>query len=316
MTDIPQIKVKLCTISADEAGQRVDNFLINQLKGAPKSLIYRIIRKGEVRINKKRCKPDYKLAADDIVRIPPVRLSAEKDPIPSAKLSQVQSLEQHILYEDDAFIVINKPSGLAVHGGSGLSFGLIEALRALRPQARFLELVHRLDRDTSGCLLVAKKRSALRELHRMLRDKEIEKYYWCMVKGHWPQRRQKVNAPLKKNTLKSGERLVRVDDEGKSSLTRFKVLERLNNASLVQAFPVTGRTHQIRVHCQAAGHEIAGDPKYGDQGFSERLAKLGMKRLFLHAYELIFKHPLSGESMHIKAPLEDRLTKVIAQLRD
>lgn len=316
MIETHQTSVKLCTISADEAGQRVDNFLINQLKGAPKSLIYRIIRKGEVRINKKRCKPDYKLAADDVVRIPPVRLSKEKDPLPSAKLSKVQTIEQHILFEDDALMVINKPSGLAVHGGSGLSFGLIEALRALRPQARFLELVHRLDRDTSGCLLVAKKRSALRELHRMLRDKEVQKHYWCLVKGHWPERRSKVHAPLLKNTLKSGERIVRVDEEGKPSLTRFKVLERLQNASLVQAFPVTGRTHQIRVHCQAAGHEIAGDPKYGDKGFSERLADVGMNRLFLHAYELIFKHPLSKEPMHIKAPLEKRLNKAIDRLRN
>lgn len=315
MTENHQTKVKLCTISADQAGQRVDNFLISQLKGAPKSLIYRIIRKGEVRINKKRCKPDYKLAADDIVRIPPVRVSAEKDPLPSAKLAKVQSLENQILFEDDALIVINKPSGLAVHGGSGLSFGLIEALRALRPQARFLELVHRLDRDTSGCLLVAKKRSALRELHRVLRDKEIKKHYWCLVKGHWPERRNKVQAPLLKNTLKSGERVVRVDDEGKAALTRFTILERLNNASLVQAFPVTGRTHQIRVHCQAAGHEIAGDPKYGDVAFSERLSELGMNRLFLHAYELLFKHPLSGEPMHIQAPLDEKLAKAIKALR-
>ena len=176
MTEHTENKVKLCTISADYAGQRIDNFLITQVKGAPKSLIYRIIRKGEVRINKKRVKPEYKLVADDIVRIPPVRLSDEKEPLPSAKLEKVQSLEQHILFEDDALIIINKPSGLAVHGGSGLSFGLIEALRALRPDARFLELVHRLDRDTSGCILVAKKRSALRELHRMLRDKEMEKH--------------------------------------------------------------------------------------------------------------------------------------------
>lgn len=315
MTENVQTKVKLCTIDPDQAGQRVDNFLITHLKGAPKSLIYRIIRKGEVRINKKRCKPDHKLAADDVVRIPPVKLSAAKEPLPSARLNKVQSLEKHILFEDEALIVMNKPSGLAVHGGSGLSFGLIEALRALRPDARFLELVHRLDRDTSGCILIAKKRSALRELHRMLRDKEIKKHYWCLVRGHWPERRSQVQAPLLKNTLKSGERIVRVDDEGKAALTRFAVLERFNNASLIQAFPVTGRTHQIRVHCQAAGHEIAGDPKYGDADFSARLKELGMDRLFLHAYELMFRHPLNGTPMHVQAPLEPKLTKAINRLR-
>ncbi|MBW8190269.1 23S rRNA pseudouridine(955/2504/2580) synthase RluC [Neiella marina] len=314
MTEMTTTKVAFVTISADEAGQRIDNFLITRLKGAPKSLVYRIVRKGEVRVNKKRCKPDYKLQPDDIVRVPPVRLSDRPDPIPSAKLNKVKDLESHILYEDDHLIVLNKPSGLAVHGGSGLSFGAIEALRSLRPDARFLELVHRLDRDTSGCLLVAKKRSALRELHRMLRDKEVEKYYWCLVKGHWPERRNKVNAPLLKNTLKSGERVVRVDDQGKAALTRYKVEQRFAKATLMEAFPVTGRTHQIRVHCQAAGHPIAADSKYGDADFTKQMAEVGLQRLFLHAIRLKFKHPNTGKMMEFKAPPEAKLKSVLNAL--
>ncbi|GGA77710.1 pseudouridine synthase [Neiella marina] len=314
MTDTNTTKVAFVTISADMAGQRIDNFLITQLKGAPKSLVYRIVRKGEVRVNKKRCKPDYKLQPDDVVRIPPVRLADRPDPVPSSKLNKVKDLEKHIMFEDDHLIVLNKPSGLAVHGGSGLSFGAIEALRALRPDARFLELVHRLDRDTSGCLVVAKKRSALRELHRMLRDKEVEKYYWCLVKGHWPARRNKVNAPLMKNTLKSGERMVRVDDQGKAALTRYKVEQRYNKATLVEAFPVTGRTHQIRVHCQAAGHPIAADSKYGDRDFTAQMADIGLNRLFLHAIRLRFKHPNTGKPMEITAPLDVTLKAVLADL--
>ena len=315
MIETESASVQFYLVSADLSGQRIDNFLITYLKGAPKSLIYRIIRKGEVRINKKRCKPETKLAANDLIRIPPVRLSEPKEHLPSVKLNKVQNIEQAILFEDDALMVINKPSGLAVHGGSGLSFGLIEALRALRPDAKFLELVHRLDRDTSGCILVAKKRSALRELHRMLRDKEVRKNYWCLVKGYWPDRRNKVQAKLLKNTLKSGERVVVIDDEGKDALTKFTVLQRLNGATLMEAFPVTGRTHQIRVHCQAAGHEIAGDPKYGDQFFSERMAQSGVERLFLHAHELIFKHPLSGDLLKIQAPLDKNLNKAVILLQ-
>lgn len=310
--------VRWHTVDADEAGQRLDNFLLAQLKGVPKSLIYRIVRKGEVRINKKRCKPDQRLAAGDEIRIPPVRVAA-KQSLPNPKLEKVAELEDCILYEDDVMLIVNKPSGTAVHGGSGLSFGLIEGLRALRPQAKFLELVHRLDRDTSGVLMVAKKRSALRALHEQLRDKEMEKIYLALVYGSWPGKIKSIDAPLQKNTLQSGERVVRVADSGKPSLTKFRVRERFPqsaiNATLIEASPITGRTHQIRVHTQCVGHPIAGDDKYGIRGFDEQLQKLGLNRLFLHAQSLSIQHPKTGESMRFEAPLDPILQEVINKLR-
>ncbi|AIJ06586.1 MULTISPECIES: 23S rRNA pseudouridine(955/2504/2580) synthase RluC [Edwardsiella] len=309
------ISVKLVTIAADEAGQRIDNFLRNQLKGVPKSMIYRIVRKGEVRVNKKRIKPEYKLEAGDQVRIPPVRV-AERDEAPvSARLDKVAALNDCILYEDDYLLVLNKPSGTAVHGGSGLSFGVIEGLRALRPEARFLELVHRLDRETSGVLLVAKKRSALRSLHEQLREKGMQKDYLALVRGHWQSHCKVVQAPLLKNTLQSGERVVRVSAEGKPSETRFKVEERFANATLVKASPVTGRTHQIRVHTLHAGHPIAFDDRYGDRDFDRELADTGLNRLFLHAAALRFVHPHSGETLRVEAPLDAALRHCLSVLR-
>ncbi|WP_370548464.1 23S rRNA pseudouridine(955/2504/2580) synthase RluC [Edwardsiella tarda] len=307
--------VKLVTIAADEAGQRIDNFLRNQLKGVPKSMIYRIVRKGEVRVNKKRIKPEYKLEAGDEVRIPPVRV-AERDEAPvSARLDKVAALNDCVLYEDDYLMVLNKPSGTAVHGGSGLSFGVIEGLRALRPEARFLELVHRLDRETSGVLLVAKKRSALRSLHEQLREKGMQKDYLALVRGHWQSHCKVVQAPLLKNILQSGERIVRVNAEGKPSETRFKVEERFANATMVKASPVTGRTHQIRVHTLHAGHPIAFDDRYGDRDFDRELAETGLNRLFLHAAALRFVHPHSGETMRVEAPLDAALRRCLAVLR-
>lgn len=307
--------VQFFTISDDEAGQRLDNFLLAKLKGVPKSLIYRIVRKGEVRVNKGRVKPDYKLQADDVVRIPPVRV-AEKNETPiSTKLNKVAELEQHILYEDDVLLVLNKPSGIAVHGGSGLTFGVIEALRALRPQARFLELVHRIDRDTSGILLVAKKRSALRNLHEQLREKVVQKDYLALVRGQWQSHTKVIKAPLLKNELASGERIVRVSEEGKPSETRFTIEERYPTATLVKASPVTGRTHQIRVHTQFAGHPIALDDKYGDREFDQKMQNLGLHRLFLHAYAIRFIHPKTEEQMVITAPLDSTLKSVLARLR-
>ncbi|ACR69548.1 23S rRNA pseudouridine(955/2504/2580) synthase RluC [Edwardsiella ictaluri] len=307
--------VKLVTIAADEAGQRIDNFLRNQLKGVPKSMIYRIVRKGEVRVNKKRIKPEYKLEAGDQVRIPPVRV-AERDEAPvSARLDKVAALNGCILYEDDYLLVLNKPSGTAVHGGSGLSFGVIEGLRALRPEARFLELVHRLDRETSGVLLVAKKRSALRSLHEQLREKGMQKDYLALVRGQWQSHCKVVQAPLLKNTLQSGERVVRVNAEGKPSETRFKVEERFANATLVKASPVTGRTHQIRVHTLHAGHPIAFDDRYGDRDFDRELADTGLNRLFLHAAALRFVHPHSGETLRVEAPLDAALRHCLNALR-
>jgi 23S rRNA pseudouridine955/2504/2580 synthase len=307
--------VQIVAISAEEAGQRIDNFLRTQLKGVPKSMIYRILRKGEVRVNKKRIKPEYKLQAGDEVRIPPVRVAEREEAAISPKLERVASLTAAILYEDDYILILNKPSGTAVHGGSGLSFGVIEGLRALRPEARFLELVHRLDRDTSGVLLVAKKRSALRSLHEQLREKGMQKDYLALVRGQWPSHLKTVQAPLLKNILQSGERVVRVSGEGKPSETRFKVEERYAHATLVKASPVTGRTHQIRVHTLHAGHPIAFDDRYGEREFDKQLSATGLHRLFLHAAALTFTHPHSGDRMRIEAPLDDELKKCLAVLR-
>jgi len=307
-------QVRFYTIDSEDAGQRIDNFLLRTLKGVPKSHIYRLLRKGEIRVNKKRTKPVYKLLADDIVRVAPIRVAERTDGV-STQLNIVANLEAQILFEDDRLIVINKPSGMAVHGGSGLSFGLIEALRALRPDARMLELVHRLDRDTSGCLVVAKKRSALRNLHEQLRNKKVQKFYQALVKGRWSAKMTKVTEGLKKNDLKSGERVVVVDNiNGKESETRFKVLQHFADATLVRAFPVTGRTHQIRVHCQVKGHSIAGDNKYGHEGFDQHMKSLGLKRLFLHAASIEFNHPLTDERMKVEAPLEASLEKVLKKL--
>ncbi|MBU2181332.1 MAG: 23S rRNA pseudouridine(955/2504/2580) synthase RluC [Gammaproteobacteria bacterium] len=311
-----EIKTPIQYIDVDEeyAGQRLDNFLLARLKGVPKSVIYRVIRKGEVRVNKGRIKPEYKLQVGDQVRVPPLVVAAEKDQV-STKLSLVKNLESHILFEDNDLIVLNKPTGMAVHGGSGLQFGVIEALRALRPTAKFLELVHRLDRDTSGCLLIAKKRSVLTHIHEQLRLKTVEKKYWALVAGQWDARNKKVTEPLKKNTLQSGERVVRVDErDGKPSETRFKILQRYAEGTLVEAFPVTGRTHQIRVHTACVGHPIACDDKYGDNDFTGQMNALGLKRLYLHAKTLAFTHPNNGLVMKCEAPLDSELEKILTKL--
>lgn len=309
-------QVQFVTIDGDEAGQRIDNFLLARLKGVPKSMIYRIIRKGEVRVNKGRIKPEYKLAAGDSIRIPPVRVAEKEEHAVSPKLEKVSALAECILYEDEHVMLINKPSGTAVHGGSGLSFGVIEGLRALRPEARFLELVHRLDRDTSGVLLIAKKRSALRSLHEQLRLKQMQKDYLALVRGQWQSHTKVVQAPLLKNILQSGERVVKVSSEGKPSETRFKVEERFEFATLVKASPVTGRTHQIRVHTLHAGHPIAFDDRYGDRDFDTQLASTKLNRLFLHASSLAFIHPSTGEKMRIEAPMDKTLRYCLQVLRN
>ncbi|MGJ8692576.1 MAG: 23S rRNA pseudouridine(955/2504/2580) synthase RluC [Thalassotalea sp.] len=314
MKESPKPQVRFYTIDGDEAGQRIDNYLLKTLKGVPKSMIYRLLRKGEIRVNKKRTKPEYKIQGEDIVRVAPIRISEKTDTV-STSLNIVANLEKQILFEDDLFLVLNKPSGMAVHGGSGLSFGVIEALRALRPEAKMLELVHRLDRDTSGCLVVAKKRSALRFLHEQLRNKQVQKFYLALVKGSWSAKLTRVTEGLKKNDLKSGERVVVVDNvNGKESETRFKVLQNYHGATLVRAFPVTGRTHQIRVHCQCKGHPIAGDPKYGHEDFDTELKDKGLKRLFLHAASIEFMHPKEERRITIEAPLEPSLQKVLNKL--
>lgn len=306
-------KVQSVEIDEDMAGQRIDNFLRNQLKDVPKSMIYRIVRKGEVRVNKKRIKAEYKLQAGDVVRIPPVTVE-EKTPevAPSTKLNRVAELEQQIIFEDDHLLILNKPSGTAVHGGSGLKFGAIEALRALRPEARFLELVHRIDRDTSGILLVAKKRSALRHLQAQFREKTVKKYYFALVMGEWKNSCKVVNAPLLKNEVNS---IVRVNPNGKPSETRFSVLEKFTQATLVQASPITGRTHQIRVHTQYSGHPIAWDDRYGDRRFDAYTGQHGLNRLFLHAANIRFVHPATEASMEINAPMGEQLEAVLASLR-
>jgi 23S rRNA pseudouridine955/2504/2580 synthase len=307
-------KVQLIDIDDDMAGQRIDNFLRNQLKSVPKSVVYRIVRKGEVRVNKKRIKVEYKLQAGDVVRVPPVTITEKTDdqPVISTKLNAVAKLESQIIHEDDHLLILNKPSGLAVHGGSGLKFGAIEALRALRPDARFLELVHRIDRDTSGILLVAKKRSALRHLQAQFREKTVKKFYFALVMGAWKQSDKQVTAPLLKNEVNS---IVRVNPKGKASDTRFKILESFEQATLVQASPVTGRTHQIRVHAQYKGHPIAWDDRYGDPRFDAYTKKMGIDRLFLHAANIKFRHPSNDEWMEINAEMEPKLEKGLAKLR-
>ena len=290
----PTPTVHFVDIDSSNEGQRVDNFLLSYLKGVPKSHIYRILRKGEVRVNKGRVKPEYKLSSGDKVRIPPTRVS-QKAPVHEPSHQLVELLESAIIFENDDLLVINKPSGIAVHGGSGISLGLIESLRQMRPDNRFLELVHRLDRDTSGCIMVAKKRSCLRYLQQELREHHIQKTYHALVAERWPNRRKSVNTPLIKNKLASGERIVRValadTDGAKSSLTEFRVLKHYPNCTLIEAKPITGRTHQIRVHCQSVGCPIIGDDKYCDNGINKEYRKLDLKRLFLHAYRLEFTLP-------------------------
>ena len=304
--------VQWLDISAEQAGQRIDNFLLRFLKGVPKSRIYRLLRKGEVRVNKGRIKPTYRLQSGDQVRIPPLRVSESKPASPSGQ--SVQKLADAILYEDERLLVLNKPAGMAVHGGSGLSFGVIEALRVLRPQAPYLELVHRLDRDTSGCLLIAKRRSELRMLHELLRNGGVDKRYLLLAQGDWSQGSYRVNAALKKNLLRGGERMVRVDEDGKTALTHFHYLDSYGGASLMEAELKTGRTHQIRVHAAHAGHPLAGDEKYGAADFNRRMRTLGLKRLFLHAHTVAFADSERHRSIHVSAPLSADLRKLIQLL--
>lgn len=312
MTD-PTPKVQLVDIGPDHAGQRIDNFLLTRLKGVPKSAIYRMIRKGEVRVNKGRIKPEYKLAEGDSVRVPPAR-TAQKDEAPAFIGDQLKKqLEAAIIHEDAGLIVLNKPSGLAVHGGSGVSLGVIEALRTMRPQQKFLELVHRLDRDTSGILLVAKKRAVLKLLHDDLREGRVHKRYQALVTGRWNGRQHSIEAPLKKFDLASGERVVRVSQEGKPSLTHFSQKQLYEQATLVEASPVTGRTHQIRVHAQFAGHPIAGDDKYTPREKNAVFAEKGLKRLFLHAFSITF-NDVEGRRVTFEAPLPVELQSVLDKL--
>lgn len=298
--------VKFININEDMAGQRIDNFLITHLKGVPKSRIYRGLRKGEFRVNSGRISADYRLCADDKLRIPPIRVSESAEPgQPPSHLLAL--LESRILYEDESVLAINKPSGIPVHGGTKVSWGLIELLRKLKPQPKPLELIHRLDRETSGCLLIAKKRSALLEWHDLLTKRQVKKCYILLVEGRWDAVKKEVALPLKKNRLQSGERVVKVDEEGKPAVTRFRILKSFKDATLLSADLITGRTHQIRVHAAAMGHPVAGDEKYGDN-------RLRLKRLFLHCASMGRCHKTEIGFQGISAALDIDLEKMIDSL--
>ena len=303
-------KVRQVNVTEDEAGQRIDNFLARYLKGVPKSHIYRIIRRGEVRVNSGRKRAQYKVCAGDTVRIPPVRVAAAA----TVKIKSGLSLEDHILFENSRCLVINKPSGIAVHGGSGLSYGVIEAMRAGRPQAPYLELAHRLDRGTSGCLVLAKRRSFLRTFQEQLRQGEVVKHYLALVSGTWEGGKQTVQAPLRKNLLRGGERMVTVDESGKEAISVFKPVTCFRTATLVEVELKTGRTHPIRVHGAQIGHPLAGDEKYGDPVFNQTMKRLGLRRLLLHAHYIEFADTASGEKITVSAPLDDALKAVMDQL--
>jgi 23S rRNA pseudouridine955/2504/2580 synthase len=310
----PKNPVTFLTIDDNHVGQRIDNFLITRLKGLPKSHLYRVLRKGEVRVNKKRIKPEYRLQLGDMVRVPPLRLSTQSNAPAKPSQNAQQLLTTRVLYEDKNLLIINKPSGMAVHGGSGVSLGVIEILRAMRPQEKFLELVHRLDRDTSGCLMLAKKASVLKELHELLRSGNMEKKYWALVKGYWPKHLHIVDAPLKKYELRCGERMVNVDQEGKAAVTEFRVLQRFENTTLLEATLQTGRTHQIRVHALHAGYPLAGDDKYGDKDFNKNMRAYGCKRLFLHAVSLSFVLPTTGQRVSVSSEVDDSLKICLEKL--
>lgn len=305
--------VTFITIDAEKVGQRIDNFLFTKFKGVPKSRLYRLVRSGELRVNKKRVEVSYRLQEGDLLRVPPIRVAPEKT-VEKISTSLTQRLREKIIYEDDDLLLLNKPAGIAVHGGSGVNLGVIEALRQLYPKKN-LELVHRLDRDTSGCLLVAKKRSALHVLHEAMREQEITKKYTLLVKGHWPKQLTVVEKSLRKNILRSGERVVLVDKTGKAACTHFHVETDYANTSLVTARLETGRTHQIRVHAASVHHPIAGDEKYGDKTFNRELRDVGLRRLFLHACQIKFRLPGESQYVTFTAPLDEELAAVLECLQ-
>ena len=309
-------EVQFLTVGEESAGQRLDNFLIRVLKGVPKTHVYRIIRSGEVRVNKGRASADARVALGDVVRLPPVRIS---EAVAAKAEKPAPAREFPILFEDEHLLALDKPAGVAVHGGSGVSFGVIEQLRQARPAARFLELVHRLDRETSGILLIAKKRSALLKLQDQFRERETGKTYLALVVGAWPANKKVIDVPLHKYLQADGERRVKVvakdDPDGMRAITLVKVRQvvgadaglHLPAFTLLEATIKTGRTHQIRVHLAAAGHAILGDDKYGDFEWNKELAKQGLKRMFLHAWRLQFDHPATGERIALQAPLPPEL---------
>jgi 23S rRNA pseudouridine955/2504/2580 synthase len=297
MNDLNKARATVLEVGEESAAQRIDNFLLRRLKGVPKSHVYRVLRSGEVRVNSGRIKPDYRLRLGDKVRLPPVRISASVSR-PAAKPRCFP-----VVFEDPSLLVIDKPAGVAVHGGSGVSFGVIESLRAARPEAKMLELAHRLDRDTSGLLMLAKKRSALVELHRMLRDGEVEKVYVAVVKGVPARKQFDIRESLHKHVTASGERRVSVKEDGLAAVTKVRVLANSDAFSLLEVRLMTGRTHQIRVHLAHAGHPVLGDDKYGDFELNRALARQGVKRLMLHAKRLEFLHPAAKSRLKLESPL-------------
>jgi len=309
MSDLPHHGVQLLEINARNEQQRLDNFLLSKLKGIPKSRVYKLLRSGQVRVNKGRKKADYRLKTGDIVRIPPVRMAETDDS--KAPQHLVNRVSQSVIFEDNQLLVLNKPTGIAVHSGSNLKFGVIEMLRQARPDAEMLELVHRLDRDTSGCLVIAKTLGALNQLHQHFRDKaeHMEKIYRAIVMGRWKGAEKNIDLPLLKNTPRSGERFVEVNPQGKNARSLFMPLQYKDDMSLMEIKLFTGRTHQIRVHAQATGYPIAGDTKYGNKEFNKELKKQGYKRMYLHAYKLSFE--LDGQNYNICAPLDDEWEKLM-----
>lgn len=311
-THLSQGSVQFLEVEPDQAGQRIDNFLLGRLKGAPRSLVYRILRRGEVRVNKGRIKPHYRLQSGDTIRIPPVRLDQRQTPKPGQRA--LAWITDSVLYEDQRLMVLNKPSGMAVHGGSGLSYGVIEALRALRPKAPYLELVHRLDRDTSGCLVIAKRRSTLRTLHELLRTRQVDKRYLALVRGAWQGGTREISVALQKNVLRSGERRVKVSEQGKPALSILTPLAIGPIASLVAIKLETGRTHQARVHSAYIGYPIVGDDKYGDDDFNKSMRTYGARRLCLHARSIAFNLSDSDGYVKVTAPLDEEFNLILDKL--
>ena len=310
-TSSPSVGVHFLSVAEEDQGQRLDNYLLSRLKGVPKTHIYKLIRKGEIRVNKKRPSADQRLQSGDLVRLPPIRVAGRAPQAPvTDRMADV--LTQAVLYEDDALMVLNKPAGWAVHGGSGINLGIIEAVRQWREHAKRWELVHRLDRDTSGCLIIAKKPSIMKALQADWEN--FSKTYVALVAGQWSAKDKWVDAPLLKNVLQSGERMVRISSEGKASLSEFSVIKTWAQATQVRIKLHTGRTHQIRVHAQWKKHPLLGDDKYGDDASVELSKRLGVKRLMLHAQQLVFRHPLSGESLTIEAPIADDVLMMIKKL--
>ena len=308
-------KVTYVHAAEGDAGQRIDNFLMRTIKDVPRSLVYRILRSGEVRVNSGRVKPDYRLVDGDRIRVPPVKVKPrEPAGVPSRSLRDL--IAGSIIHEDRDLLVLNKPSGVSVHGGSGVSTGVIETLRILRPELKELELVHRLDRDTSGCLLVAKRRAALRNLHAQLRERQMDKHYLALLGGRWPFGTKTIELPLKTNLKQGGERIVRVHEDGQDAITYFKPIEQFAKiATLMDVSIGTGRTHQIRVHAAHCGHAVAGDEKYGDREVDAKLKEFGLRRMFLHAHTLSFARPDSEGEFTVTAPLPEELESVLEQLR-